>query len=289
MIRCQNCGGPPYAATRTECPHCGFFPPLINELPAWAPDLAEYGSGYDAKAFATLAEHQADNFWFKSRNELIIWAAKTYFPDPTSFLEIGCGTGFVLSGISSAFPSTSLTGTEIFSAGLEFAKACVPSARLMQMDARRIPFDEEFDMAGAFDVIEHIEEDTIVLSELHRALKPKGGLLLTVPQHPWLWSQTDEFAHHKRRYMASELHRKVEAAGFSILRSTSFVSILLPALAVSRILPHLRPNFDPLRELNISRISNVILGEMLSVERWILRQGISLPVGGSRLLVAQKK
>jgi SAM-dependent methyltransferase len=159
----------------------------------------------------------------------------------------------------------------------------------MQMDARRIPFDEEFDMAGAFDVIEHIEEDTIVLSELHRALKPKGGLLLTVPQHPWLWSQTDEFAHHKRRYMASELHRKVEAAGFSILRSTSFVSILLPALAVSRILPHLRPNFDPLRELNISRISNVILGEMLSVERWILRQGISLPVGGSRLLVAQKK
>jgi hypothetical protein len=89
--------------------------------------------------------------------------------------------------------------------------------------------------------------------------------------------------------MASELHRKVEAAGFSILRSTSFVSILLPALAVSRILPHLRPNFDPLRELNISRISNVILGEMLSVERWILRQGISLPVGGSRLLVAQKK
>lgn len=39
-----------------------------------------------------------------------------------NFLEIGCGTAFVLSGIQQAFPNMHLSVSEIFSQGLEFAK-----------------------------------------------------------------------------------------------------------------------------------------------------------------------
>ena len=35
-----------------------------------------------------------------------------------------------------------------------------------------------------------------VLSQVHHALRPGGGLIITVPQHRLLWSQYDEHAHH---------------------------------------------------------------------------------------------
>ena len=62
------------------------------------------------------------------------------------------------------------------------------------------------------------------LLETYRACHHGGGIILTVPQHRWLWSGTDEVAHHMRRYETSELRRKVEAAGFSQVYSTSFLT-----------------------------------------------------------------
>jgi SAM-dependent methyltransferase len=81
------------------------------------------------------------------------------------------------------------------------------------MDAQRIPYREEFDVAGAFDVIEDVENDRAVLQELRTALAPGGGLILTVPQHPALWSEYDVRAGHVRRYRASELRAKVIGVG----------------------------------------------------------------------------
>ena len=146
-----------------------------------------------------------------------------------------CGTAYVLSGVAKKFPQAALNGSEIFLAGLGFAAARLPGAKFMQMDARVIPFDNEFDVVGAFDVIEHIKEDEQVLSQIHASLKPAGLMLLTVPQHAWLWSAADEYACHERRYAASDLHLKVKAAGFQLMRSTSFVSVLLPAMMASRL------------------------------------------------------
>ena len=36
-----------------------------------------------------------------------------------------------------------------------------------------------------------------------------GGLILSVQQHPALWSQADDSAHHERRYWVSKLQSKV--------------------------------------------------------------------------------
>ena len=81
------------------------------------------------------------------------------------------------------------------------------------MDARNIPFESEFDVIGAFDVLEHINEDTEVLAQIYTALKAEGLMLISVPQHPWLWSSLDEYACHVRRYTALDIQQKIEAAG----------------------------------------------------------------------------
>jgi len=91
-----------------------------------------------------------------------------------SFLEIGCGTGFVLSGVAQRFPQAKIVGSEIFVSGLAYAAQRLRSVELVQMDARRVPYRENFDVVAALDVIEHIEEDELVLEQLFSVLRPGG-------------------------------------------------------------------------------------------------------------------
>jgi SAM-dependent methyltransferase len=161
------------------------------------------------------------------------------------------------------------------------------SVTLLQMDSRRLPYVEEFDVIGAFDVIEHIDEDEVVLAEMHRACRPGGGIILTVPQHRWLWSGADEASHHVRRYQAGEFRRKVEAAGFSLVRSTSFMTLLLPMLLAARVGP-CRKAQDLAAELTIPRWFNRLLAAIAALDYTLIKAGFDLPCGGSRLLVARK-
>jgi SAM-dependent methyltransferase len=232
MKKCFSCDAI-YPSASSCCHVCGTGPEKQNDFPAYAPEFADGGGGFKASYFSDLARLETDHFWFQSRNRLIVWALEKYCPGFRSFLEIGCGTGYVLSGIAKAYPALELHGSEIFTAGLGFAAARLPRAHFMQRDARKIPFVDEFDAIGAFDVLEHIEEDEQVLLQVHDALKPRGTMLLSVPQHAWLWSPIDDYACHVRRYGAKELHKKVENAGFELVRSTSFVSSLLPAMLVA--------------------------------------------------------
>ena len=122
------------------------------------------------------------------------------------------------------------------------------------------------------------------------ALKPGGVLLLTVPQHPWLWSPIDDFSCHKRRYSATDLEGKLRSAGFSTLRSTSFTSCLLPALVASRLIHRLRPEMPvtPGAEFRIPGWLNWLFEQIMAVEMALIRAGLNFPLGGSRFTISRK-
>lgn len=288
MKRCLHCFQT-FESLDWHCPRCGWQPERSGNLPLFSPELARNNSGFRASSFGPLAVLEADYFWFRGRNALIIWALGKYGAGVSSFMEIGCGTGFVLQGIARRFPKMRLVGSEIYPEGIAFSAERIRNGEFMQMDARQIPFMAEFDAVGAFDLLEHIEEDEKVLQQIQQALKPGGLLMLTVPQHRWLWSPTDENACHVRRYPLKELHDKVTLAGFTIVRSTSFVASLLPFMLISRLAQRGKSeSFDPYEEFRIHPILNRILGGFLRLELGLIRMGVSFPVGGSRLLVAKK-
>lgn len=175
MKRCLNCKGG-FERDDFVCPQCGFRPEKIEGFYAYAPELFKENDGFQPESFADLYALEAQSFWFTSRNKILLWALNKFFDKPEKMLEIGCGTGFVLEGISKTRPDISLYGSEIFVQGLHFAKQRLQDkAELFQMDARNIPYYHEFDVIGAFDVLEHIEEDEQVLSQMHQALVPGGG------------------------------------------------------------------------------------------------------------------
>lgn len=242
---------------------------------------------FPEKAFDYLASAEEKHWWFRSRNQIIIWILSTKVGQLHNFLEVGCGTGYVISGIARAFPSLRLEASEYFEDGLVFARQRVPSCTFRQLDATTMSERDSYDCIGSFDVIEHIESDELVLANFYRALHRGGMLLLTVPQHPWLWSGADEYAHHIRRYKRSDLFRKVRNTGFQLEYCTSFVSLLLPVMALQRISSR-KKQYDLDSEFRINPFLNGLLCLLMQIESILLRLGVRFPAGGSLLLLARK-
>lgn len=272
-----------------HCPACDFIPPEENGLPVFAPELSQHNDTFSAEFFAELAQLEQGHFWFEARNRLLLWSVQQHFPHAKSVLEIGCGTGFVLQQFQTHLNGVVLCGSDLLVEGLRFARQRLPSAELLQMDARYIPYKDHFDVIGAFDVIEHIHEDNIVLSQMFNAVKPGGGIIISVPQHQFLWSAMDDLSFHKRRYDRNDLVSKVEQAGFSVVRTTSFVSFLLPLMLLSRTrMSQKAVESDTYAEFKINPIVNALLYQTLAIEIALIRRGISFRYGGSRLLIAQR-
>jgi SAM-dependent methyltransferase len=287
LRRCLECNST-WANRTWICPACGFEPKAIGNFLSFAPEAAVDNADYDPGHFAKLVEIEDNSFWFEGRNRIILWAISRYFPAADSLMEIGVGTGFVLRALCRAMPVARFSATDVHVEGLGFAATRVgPSVDLLQMDARRIPFTGEFDIVCMFDVLEHIEEDDAVLKEVRRMLKPRGGVVITVPQHMFLWGPFDEAGFHKRRYGIHELEQKVRAAGFEVLFKTSFISLLLPLLYISRLRSKRQPNRDLKDDLVLPWGVNGLFRAVLKLEFLLIRLGIRFPMGGSQLLVAR--
>lgn len=244
---------------------------------------------FDPDLFEPLAAVEPRSFWFRARNRLIVSALRRHFAGARSFLEVGCGSGVVLEALREELPQLRIVGSDLYPEALEIARRRLDGVELLELDARALPFEDEFDVVGAFDVVEHVDEDERVLDQLHQAARRGGGAIVLVPQHRWLWSEHDRVAEHRRRYARGDLVDKMRAVGFEVVEATSFVTSLLPVMIVSRLVDGLRKReYDPVAGLDPGRL-NPVFERMLDGERKLIERGISLPFGGSLMLVGRKR
>jgi SAM-dependent methyltransferase len=270
------------------CPRCGLTPPVVDGVTILAPDFAK-GNPTDAEyVHEELYAAEDRHFWFTSRSRLIAWAIERYFPDARSLFDAGCGTGGVLAALRTRLPRVHFAAGDALLAGLAFARRRLPEIAFVQIDLRRLPYDREFDLVGMFDVLEHLDEDEDALREMFRSTKPGGGLIVTVPQHQFLWSALDEYSHHRRRYSRQDLVEKISRAGYVIQRATSFMSVTLPLQFASRLRQQNVATLDPAAEMRLNPVINGALRAMCAVERAAIVSGVSFPVGGSLLVVARR-
>jgi SAM-dependent methyltransferase len=293
---CLACGardpirsGEPIWPMGWQCPLCGQVVTEREGIPMFAPELADTVSGFDPVSFATLVEIEATHFWFVARNELIVGLANRYFPSANRYLEIGCGNGAVLSALANSRRWDRLVGSDLHPTGLKQTRARLPrEVELVQMNACAIPAVNAFDLTGAFDIVEHVADDEAVLRGLRRATKMGGGTIIAVPQHPSLWSRADEIGHHQRRYRLGEMETKLRRNGFDILFSSSFTSVLLPLMALSRLTARVASgDANAEREISVGPATNVVLKAILRAEVRLTLAGLRWPIGGSRVVVAR--
>ena len=288
MFKCIVCKN---GVVNWPCALCDFEPRVESDISFFAPNISGVTDGYDPRFFEELAKLESSNFWFLARNKLIGYFIKKYTKDNSNYFELGCGTGFVLAHIEKQNPTWNITASEYQPEGLPFASKRVSrKVKFAQIDGNQIPYRNEFDVIGAFDVIEHIENDLQVLSEIREALVPGGLLFINVPQHMFLWSKYDELGHHFRRYSKSELHSKINSIGFEIVNTVSFNFLLFPILLLSRFFKknNLDLKVDVMSELRIPPLLNSLLSLILKLEFYLIRLRLTPAFGGSRFLVAKK-
>jgi SAM-dependent methyltransferase len=274
-----------------KCKACGRQVPEALGIPLFAPDLADTISGFDPVAFDRLIKVEAAHFWFVARNELIVALADRYFPQARCYLEIGCGNGAVLQAMAKSRRWDRLVGSDLHPKGLAHARARLPDGvEFAQMDAGVIPAAAVFDLTGAYDIIEHVPDDEAAIRALRTATLTGGGTIIAVPQHPVLWSRADEIGHHQRRYRRGELEAKLERNGFDVVFSSSYMAVLLPIMAVSRLKARLRlgnTDADVEREMQVGGLLNCAFTALLRAEVRLTLTGVHWPLGGSRVVAAR--
>ena len=118
-----------------------------------------------------LDELESSHFWYRARKlQLSRWFSGQV--TNLQVLDLGSATGGNTQYISSmGYDVTSVEYSEI---GVPIQKN--KGISVIQADARDLPFPEStFDIVVCLDVIEHIAEDRLVASEIHRVLKLGGN------------------------------------------------------------------------------------------------------------------
>jgi ubiquinone/menaquinone biosynthesis C-methylase UbiE len=108
--------------------------------------------------------------------------------DPGSLLDVGCGEGLLVSRWARRLgEEVRVVGIDLREESIQagWAKHGAPNLEYRVMEAEKLPFaDDEFDLASAIEVLEHVPDPERTLSEMARCAR--GHLLVSVPREP-LW------------------------------------------------------------------------------------------------------
>lgn len=268
---------------------------LAEGIKCFSPEVANSYADYPDRGFDLTEKNGESSFWVRSRNRLFKSIVQDHLVaiGKTKFLEIGCGIGGFIQQIVDN-ENLEITGSEIYLKGLLCAKKNLPNVDFIQFDVTQGVVGEEFDIIAAFDVIEHIENDVAAMSNIYKMLCRGGSLIITVPQHKFLWSKLDEIVKHKRRYSRRELVTKLQKNGFDISYCTSFLFVLFPLMLISRMFDKVRGQLQSEeagleKRVKFSNALNLIFDRLMRIDEALIRLGISLPFGGTLVVVARKR
>jgi SAM-dependent methyltransferase len=237
----------------------------------------------EQQAYRDQFELEDAHWWFAGRRA-VIWAllgrAGVEGRLGVRLLDAGCGTGRNLIEFGCLGRAT---GVDLSREAIELCRRRgVHGAQEARIES--LPFDDgSFDLILAADVLEHLQDDRVGLSELRRVAAPEARLVATVPAYRWLWSQHDGTHHHVRRYTLRALRERALQTGWEPSHWSYFNSTLLPPIAAVRLLARRRPaGADGRPDLKLTPAAlNRLLERPMRLEAALIRRGAQLPAGVS--------
>ena len=237
-----------------------------------------------------MARMEETYWWHVGRRYLIRRTLERYVGKTATMdiVDVGCGSGRNLELLDQFGKAV---GVEPAGPGLEACRERgLGPDRVAEGGATTLPFDDQsFDLACAFDVLEHLDDDAVGLAEMRRVLRPSGLVLVTVPAYRFLWSVHDEALGHRRRYVASELHSLLNRGGFSIIRRSYAISIPLLGIIGFRVAQGLDPTSHEKGASYVevpTWINDLLIGALKVESR--LMKAIDLPAGASIIALARR-
>lgn len=218
-------------------------------------------------------------------------------PERGTLVDAGCGTGQTMSWFRARRPEWRVVGADIAAEGLEVAREQGIGGVVLG-DALALPMaDRSADLVLTFDVLQHLPldgGDARALAEIRRVLRPGGHLLLRTnaqafPRTP------DDPEHDFHRYRPGELRRKLEEAGFEVLR-LSRINALLGLAEIPRALAARRREGEGGSYTGIlaepagrPSVADRLKRAWLGIEGSLVAAGWRLPLGRSIVGLARLK
>ena len=237
--------------------------------------------------YQQMAELDDRHWWYRARREILsdLIRRETRLPAGAKILEIGCGTGHNLAMLGQFGHVDGIElDDEARALSEERLGRKVMNARLPELAG--VP-DTHYDLIGAFDVIEHIDDDAAALASIATKLKPGGKFVMTVPAHQWMWTAHDVVNHHKRRYSRRSLKALIERSPMKLDNIGYFNSLLFPLAVAERAASKLRGREDADVKLPPAPL-NATLEAIFRAERYLVGR-LPLPPGLSLFAVASAR
>ena len=176
-----------------------------------------------------------ENRWRIFGDAIAGWTSRNTFEHriaPVRILDIGCGDGINLHGITQAIGISQwnllLFGVDYNPLRLNRARAINGVNGLLLGSLPRLPFSSEtFDIILCNHVLEHIFDDEEALQELNRLLRRDGIMILGVPNEGCLLAklrnrilqpQIARTTDHVQFYTTAILAERTMSAGFRIIQ-----------------------------------------------------------------------
>lgn len=251
----------------------------------------------DQQYFKEYYHLERVNWWFTVRRRIlrdrILHLLKN--PQHIQSLNIGAATG-TTSDMLSEFG-------EVMS--VEYDAECCNytqtflSTPIIQGSITELPFaNNSYDLVCAFDVIEHVEDDTKAIEEMIRVCKPGGYIAITVPAYQFLWGEHDVINQHFRRYTKPQLLGLLNKQKGKVIYHTYFNSILFIPISIFRLGANLMEKVKSQQKESVQSdhaifgtegFFNNLLAGIFSIDYYLLKWGFRFWAGVSIMVFFKKE
>ncbi len=217
-IECQCCGvhemesvGSVDEYVQLLCKNCGYvrFAHLSKEV-----DNQLYEADSDYNDDLVLASDFEDLLQWNHK-QAVKYLKKKFPAGDASILDIGCFNGFFVRKLLNC--SFTASGIDFNNKALDFGTSNYGlEGRISNKTVQTLLAEGlQFDVVTLFEVIEHLEDFSSVLSDVRKLLKPDGLLILSTPNSRMCWRPDLDFPpHHLSRFTPKALASCVVRLGF---------------------------------------------------------------------------
>lgn len=201
-------------------------------------------------------------------------------------LDAGCGTGGMLRVLGATVAGRPTLGLDYdpVAAALAASKAGRPVA---SGSVNEMPIgDGALSAYMSLDVLCHDQVDPMrALKEARRCLQPGGIAIFNLPAYQWMFSAHDKRTHNARRFTRGQARALLTGQGFLVLRASYWNTLLFPLMLLHRLIERDGAESDV---HDYPHWLDAIFSSALAIERATIAAGLSLPFGGSLIIVAAR-
>lgn len=235
--------------------------------------------------YDSLADVERWYWWQCSRLDRAEKLLRMYM-DPQSMhaVDLGCGTGGFIADMHERCGFRHAAGYDVSEFGIN--RCPVNDVTYGVVKPGDYSVIARADVGFLMDVLEHVPDDSALLTGICDALPVGSFLLVSVPAHPCFFSEWDSSLGHYRRYTRSKLSRMAQGAGFSVLHTEYAFMVAGVAIGLRR----LGLFSQSAATCEFPRVPSWLNTTLIVLNRWEGRfcAACQPPFGGSVFAVLQK-